>query len=255
MDAPTPRFRLVADDAPATRPRLDPAFLVPLAGFGAAALACAAAGVAFTFAGESARSYWLTEGGPIEAGSAWLYLAVAVVAGGLAAWRARRPGRTFVAPLLLAACVLTLAARENDWHNRWTTQCVLKTRFYVSPDVPLFEKVAAACVLAAVGVLVVLTARTLAGPTLAALRAGRAEARLACVGVALLPVSKMLDSLPGLVRRNFGVEQVAFRDALGGTEELLEFAAPLLFLAAALAALRPGRPAAGPAETELRRAA
>jgi len=39
------------------------------------------------------------------------------------------------------ALMALAGAREMDWHKEWTTQSILKSRFYVDPNTPALEKI------------------------------------------------------------------------------------------------------------------
>ena len=188
---------------------------------------------------EAVRTAVIEEGGPVESASGVLYL---LLAAGLAATALRRgldgePSRSpgVVDPLLAGGCAAVLAARESDWHNGWTTMGVLKTRFYVSPEVSAVEKAAAAAVLAAVGVLLAATAWRCGRPLADRLRASEPAAWLTAVGIWLLPLSKAMDSLPGILKKSVGELPAAAAATFRATEEVAELAAPAM-LAAALAA-------------------
>lgn len=202
---------------------------------------------------ESTRLWWLSESGPVEMASGWGYVLLAFGLVALGAMRLTEgigKGRTakgssfhFVMPesswqpVLLASCLASLAAREFDWHNSWTTRCVLKTRFYIDPAISIAEKLAASAVLFLIGFLLVSTIRVYGREFLDRLRRGTVAAWLTAIGIVLLPISKTLDSGPSLLKRHLGVDPSNMHRFLGSVEELMELAIPALFLMAAIAAV------------------
>lgn len=202
---------------------------------------------------EPRREWWLGESGPVELASGWGYLLLAVGLLTVAAirfgkcrtWRGRSTrqevSRLIGAPLLLAGCSGTLAAREFDWHNAWTTRCVLKTRFYVDPAISAEEKLAASVVLFLIGYLVVVTVRAYRGRFVDQLRRGQKAAILAATGIALLPLSKALDSGPSIFKRFLPNDPTNLRRFLESIEEVMELAIPTLLLTAAVIGLWPRR--------------
>ena len=76
----------------------------------------------------------ISENGPVETISALLYLVAAGVL--LKMWSTTRRGA-----ILSSSCVsLLLGLRELDFHSRFTTMGIFKTKFYVSSTVPIMEK-------------------------------------------------------------------------------------------------------------------
>lgn len=200
---------------------------------------------------ETIRLWWLSESGPVEMASGWGYVLLAVALCAIGAMRLARwngtsrtagdPSAVFSTPastwhpVLLGSCVAALAAREFDWHKIWTTRCVLKTRFYVDPAISIEEKLAASAVLCLIGFLLVSTIRAYGRKFIDQLRRGQTAAWLTATGIALLPISKALDSGPSLLKRHFGVDPSNMRPFLGSVEEIMELAIPALFLMAAIA--------------------
>ena len=43
--------------------------------------------------------------------------------------------------------MMMAAAREMSWHKEWTSDSILKSRFYLSPETPILEKIIGASVL------------------------------------------------------------------------------------------------------------
>lgn len=155
------------------------------------------------------------EGGVIETLTVLLYGIVLVA--GLFMLR-----RGLQAASLVALLALLMGLREMDAHKAFTAYGVFKTRLYVSPDVPLVEKLIAGLVVLALLALVVLAVRR----SWRALksRAGLTLLALGGFGVFL----KEVDSIPRQLR-NLGVtldpQMLAVSKAV---EEAGELGLPLL---------------------------
>ncbi len=116
-------------------------------------IVCLAVALAFSLS-LGPRALQLTqEGGPIEIATVVLYAAVLIA--GLALWR-----RGIQAATLVSLAALLMGLREMDAHKAFTTYGVFKTRLYVSPDVPLLEKVLAGGAVLVLIILVGLAARS-----------------------------------------------------------------------------------------------
>ena len=210
---------------------------------GAGVAACLLAGAAAS-ARLSARSvdtqyWWLSEGGPIELATAALHLCVTATLFAVVVFdRRAEGGGTIPGVRLLAVCALCLMLRELDWHQRWTTRDVFKTRTYVDPAISVLEKAAAGLAVAAVvGLFAAAAARC--GPVLLRrLRERFTPAVLTTIGVLLLGVSKVLDTGTRLWRNH--VTDLTLQDerSVGFVEEIGEAFAPLCLLAALFMALR-----------------
>ena len=158
-------------------------------------------------------------------------------------------------PALLAVCTACLLFRELDFHKIFTTEEVLKTRFYVDPAIGLGEKVPAFLAVAAAVTALIAAAWLCGPPLLAALRRRGAAATLVSVGVALLFVSKGLDNGVRLWRKNVAEVAPVVQRRVGFVEEISEAFIPALLLAAVAAVWLGGRSAArvaAPAEPAVR---
>lgn len=194
-------------------------------------VAAAAAGaliVALTFAAVASPSVagpLLSENGAFESLSAVFHFG----AMGLALLCRRR------APALLgliATSAFLMGGRELDWHKAFTTHGIFSTRLYAYDTVSLAEKlIAGAVVVMLLTLLVLMLVRS--RHDLRRLTAERAPALwgLATL-VAILPVLKLLDALPRLVRESGGSLDPGFVQLLRSVEEIGEMAlAPLVMLA------------------------
>ena len=150
--------------------------------------ACLAAALAFSLSlGE--RALQLTqEGGPIETATVVFYAIVLVA--GVVMFR-----RGVKAAALVSLAALLMGLREMDAHKAFTTYGVFKTRLYVSPDVPLIEKLLAGGAVVVLLVLLVLAAR-MAWQSLR----GRGSPAVLTLG-ALLAFGGFLKEIDGLPRQ------------------------------------------------------
>lgn len=131
------------------------------------------------------------EGGPVETATVALY-AIGFVASVIMLLRGYRVAG------VLALLALLMAAREMDAHKAFTTYGLFKTRLYVSPDVPLAEKlIAGAVVLGLLALLVWSVRAAWRDFTNAYSRVGVTLLGLAGFGVFL----KEVDGLPRELRR------------------------------------------------------
>ncbi len=123
-----------------------------------------------------------------------------------------------------AVIFLAMTLRELDFHDRFTTMGIMKTRFYISDAVPLTEKFIGGVVLLC---LTAITARFLIKnfrPFIAALKAENKAALLALNGIIFTIVSKLLDPSPSLI--------------VCAIEESMEMAIPFFFLLAIILYLK-----------------
>jgi hypothetical protein len=165
----------------------------------------------------------VSEGLPVEEGTAVLY----VVAAATLWWQraAIAGGRTAYA---LCAMMLAFAARELDFHLRWTDKSVLKVSFYYGPA-PLGAKLAAFVVLAVVAAAVVHLLRTFARSLGGMLRARRPAAVSTLIFIVTMVVAKVFDRSMSVARDDLGFappyELFVLVQAI---EEMMELTLPLL---------------------------
>ncbi|MFP4445734.1 MAG: hypothetical protein ACLFPD_05760 [Desulfosudaceae bacterium] len=173
---------------------------------------------------------WIRENGPVETLSAAGYGLALVLFAVL-----RRGVKSYPWFLLM---LLAMGLRELDFHARWTTMTTTSTRFYVSPDVPLLEKIIALTVLAVLLYGFFRLIRSHGAGLMSGLRAGRPVEVGFLLGVALAVVAKLLD---GLSRKMAGLGIImseASIDAAECVEEVLELGIPLMFIVAIIIAAR-----------------
>jgi hypothetical protein len=188
----------------------------------------------------------IAEGGPVESTTVAIYGMVSLSLLGIgltrlidlqtaASWKAiSRPRH----PFLLAIFVAIFAARELDFHSRWTGGNVLKTSFYVSADISLIEKGIVLLILGAVAVATLLVVYRYKSMVFEQCRMGKLEGILPLVGVLLVISSKGLDTGVGSLLR----VGVTFSDTaqtfLHGMEEFSELLIPVFFAAMLVRSIR-----------------
>jgi hypothetical protein len=177
------------------------------------------------YARPELRTTLTREGGLVETLSAVGYLACLGVLFVVADKSSRS---TWCAMLLLGA----LSLRELDFHKRFTTISVTKSKFYLSGEIPVMEKVVAIVTgLVLLGAVVYLVKRHARG-FLIAIRSAEAYAIGVMLAALLLCIVKSGDGLP---RKLIATGLLLSRDAAQlsrAVEESLELGVPLMLLVA-----------------------
>lgn len=145
--------------------------------------------------------------------------------------RASSPGHAWSMALLCFLC----AAREDDWHKKFTTDGILKLKYYTKTIAPLSEKIPAALV----ALLFLLLIGYATGIAYRTLRQGlwreSTAVQLSLLGIALFFVGKVLDRSISLIDEFFHVKVPnSIGHYIGAYEEGFEMWSPLLFTVAAL---------------------
>ncbi len=117
-----------------------------------------------------------------------------------------------------AIILIAMALRELDFHCRFTTMGIMKTRFYISDIVPVTEKVIATIILLSVLYVVIRFAWKNSHAFIKAVKEKNSPALLALNGLVFTIASKIIDS-----------NNTLFLSIL---EETLEFSIPFFFLLA-----------------------
>ena len=177
------------------------------------------------YLGPTEAKALMGEAGPIERSSAlgyFLCTGYMLLAGG------RDFARKYAYIIVLVAL---FGCRELDFDKRFTTMGILKSRFYLSSEVPLLEKVIGLLVIALLLWAVISIVKNHLTSTLANL----AKLNERAVGVVmifvLLAVSKSIDGLARKLKP-FGIEtsqQVSF--LASSVEEVMELGIPILMIA------------------------
>ncbi|MEX0702957.1 MAG: hypothetical protein WD069_12755 [Planctomycetales bacterium] len=194
---------------------------------GIAATAVLTVAVAVSLADTPLQAELLDESGPIESLSAVGYLVCAILLLCFQRDRACCKGAAFV--------LIALGLREMDFHNLLTTESITRTRFYLSPDVPVLEKSIGGGFLVALAVVFVHLIGTRFPGYLRALRRGEPAAVGVAVGLSFMGIAKALD---GLSRKLAGIGLKATINTVeiaSVWEETLELGIPVMFLAGIVA--------------------
>jgi hypothetical protein len=189
-----------------------------------AALVLVAAGIGAGWEFDRAREFF-REGEIVENLTVAAYVAAIAL---LMLWsRAAWPLRLHTA-LIMAF----FAMREMDLHKAFTSDSFMKLSYYARGEDPLVGRILAGLVLLAM--LAVLIRYLWYGrPLLSALLAKRPFADSALLAVVLVPGSKVLDSVLGLMAKHLGHQPTDNeRLWLGLFEETLELAIPLMVILA-----------------------
>lgn len=188
-------------------------------GYVAAALAILA-GIVLGFR-EAVEDILLTESGLIERASALGYFACA-------AYMLAKGGRDFIRTRGYFVVLVTLfGCRELDFDKAFTTIGILKSRFFVSPDVPYGEKLAGFIVISMLIWSVYNILSQHFSGFLSDLRAKTPESVGIAIVFFLLAFSKSIDGLPRKLQP-LGIEVSAEVNAFfGALEEVLELGIPV----------------------------
>lgn len=189
---------------------------------------------------ESAVSLF-SEEGPIERGSEVLWLGLGAC---ILVWL-RPPTLPVIAGVLVC---LACAAREADFHKRFTGYSVLKFGFYLDGGFPLSHRMLAG---ALVGLLALSTLILLLRLAELAREQGRpapAWLKVAVIGLVTLVITKVMDRSPKLLEEEAGILlPVRALGAVAAVEEGLESVLPVVFGVAVLSYRRLRKGAARPA--------
>ena len=119
-----------------------------------------------------------------------------------------------------AVILLSMSLRELDFHTRFTTMGIFKSRFYISDAVPLTEKIIAALITLSLIYFIAAFLKKHSRFFLIALKSRNKAAFLALNGIIFSIISKLIDSSPLLFAQI--------------VEETMELAIPYFFLSAML---------------------
>lgn len=133
----------------------------------------------------------------------------------------------------MAVIAAALAAREEGWHKKFTTDSLFKSDYYQMAGVPLAEKMVAGAI--AVGLTITLIWLLVLGGREVLARGGwrRPWGWLALFAVAISPILKAVDRGPSILRVRFDITLPDNIDmVMLSLEEGFEAALPLIFLVA-----------------------
>lgn len=189
---------------------------------GLAAIAILGLAVAVSLASAPFRAGMIVEDGPVEALSVFGYvLCIALLL------RDDGDRARFKAVIVLLAA---FALRELDFHNSYTILGITQTRFYISPDVPIREKLLAFGAIAALAVAVLRILWTHLRGFVRSVRKREPAAVAVLAGLSFIGIAKSLD---GLSRKLADVGLAASETVVETAtifEETLELGIPAMFL-------------------------
>ena len=133
---------------------------------------------------------------------------------------------------LMNLFLLFLGLRELDFHSRFTTMGITKTKFYVSPEVPFGEKLIGVVV----SLLFLFTVLYLVKRHFRDFITGLVNKESWSIGIflgtALMVVSKIADSQADLIELVCGLMGIDWNPMSVTVEEMLELNIPIMFLLA-----------------------
>jgi hypothetical protein len=134
----------------------------------------------------------------------------------------------------LAVATLCLGMRELDFHKRFTTTSMFKTRFYTASEVPGMEKVVGLLCIFALFALICFLMTEHFSRFREGLRSGDKAAWTVFLVACMLICAKSIDGL-GRKLEPLGIELTeAGRQVSGSIEEVLEMSAAMLLLSAVI---------------------
>ncbi|MET3578191.1 hypothetical protein ABID19_001208 [Mesorhizobium robiniae] len=180
------------------------------------------------FLPDSIRKVYLGEGGPIEVFSASGYLIV------VATLIREMPYRDLFKRWYLVAIPIAMCLRELDFHAHFTTYNISKTTLYISPNVPLLEKLIGVTIVGILGFAVYLLLRDGFRSFVHGLRHGEATAFAIAAAIGCTVLSKALDGAPSNL--TFLDIHVTRTYTAMVFEEILELGIPIFLAIAAFSA-------------------
>jgi hypothetical protein len=131
------------------------------------------------------------------------------------------------------ALVLLLGLRELDFHARFTTMGIFKTRYYISPEVPLAEKLVVSVIVIVISIVAIRYMRQKYSSFLEGFRQRSLPAMAIFLAGCSAVLSKSLDSFSGPIEWLISL----FRNDISGMalqvmEESIELAIPAFILIA-----------------------
>lgn len=181
--------------------------------------------------GES-RQQFLGEGGPIETASALCYVAITTMLCVFSFWRV---DRRFA--LQTAALSALLAARELDFHIRFTTEGVFRTSFYFRDRASISEKIIVSIIMLAIIVLIVDYLRRYTRRYISGALSLTPWVITLIAGFVLIVMGKAMDSSTWAFEA-VGVEQQLSISVINMLEESLELTGAVALLCAAIMYIR-----------------
>lgn len=173
---------------------------------------------------ETAGAALVREAGIIETLTVYCYLAAAMLLIGLSLYGKQRYRLSAV------IIVLLLGLRELDFHDRFTTMGILKSSYYLSPDVPWPEKTTVSLLMISIVFFLLHFIRHNAISFFNGLRQRRRPELAVALSLGYAVSSKILDSFSRPIRSLLEPLCGTSRAYLRIYEEVLELAIPLFIL-------------------------
>ena len=190
--------------------------------------------VVLMFVAPQTLEYMLRENGPIENLSALGYL-IGFAWLCIRAFRTANP-TSFWSGLIL----LCLALRELDFHDRFTTMGIFKSRYYLSGAVPLPEKLIVTAIVLTLLIGMFLYTRKHYAHFLAACKERQTWALSIATAIFLAILTKSFDRLnEELSEFIFALSGISTEKLFKISEEVLELGIPILLLLAIASISRP----------------
>jgi hypothetical protein len=185
-----------------------------------------------------------SEKGPFEEMSVVLWVAL----GAMLLFHDARSPRV----LALAALSFVFAAREADLHKAFTVMSIEKIKFYLSPDVPVLQKLIGGLVFLTVVALIVHLARLCWQYFFRQGGLRTPVGQVLVLPVLLLPISKIMDRFSNVLKESFDIYlSASVNQFIAAFEEGMEMAMPVLFIVALLLYRASRREAASPEASSL----
>jgi hypothetical protein len=177
--------------------------------------------VSIILRGDNREDFWFREGGVIESASvSGYFLCIAFMI-------YKRNVANLKHVFLL---IIFFMLRELDFHERFTTMGIFKSKFFMSEDVPLIEKFVGAMIILLLLYVSISLLYRYSKDFLVGLKKRSAVSVGTLLTITLLVVSKSIDGLDGKLK-GFGIaisEQMSMHaEAL---EEILELGIPIIIL-------------------------
>jgi hypothetical protein len=176
-----------------------------------------------------ADGWIMREGGLIESISAAGYFVCFLTL--LCLPKERKPD---AGPAILAI-LLIFGLRELDFHTRFTTMGIFKSRFYLSPEVPILEKIVGAAVLLILAGAMAYVAKRHFATFLRGIRRLEPGPVSGLIAIALLFFTKTVDGLPRKLDGLGLASPEALERFFWTVEEVLEMGIPIFMLIGILA--------------------
>lgn len=195
-------------------------------GFGLCGLALAILCISTILVGSGNTDLLIKEGGLIETLSALGYFLIAgylVHKGGLSFLKTR---------VYFFLLVILFGMRELDMDKQFTTMGIFKSRMYLNPEMPLWDKALGAAVISLLLWVLYKLVRVHGLAFVRGIRDGSAESIGAGIAVSLIAISKTLDGMPRKLESIGFASGQMLTYQFGVLEEILEFGIPVFILLA-----------------------